>query len=110
MQHKLNPEQGKPHQSFVVFWFPRCSVKYKRHFCLINLSSHLSFSPLSRTSRFGVSQTSAGSSRSSMENGGRERDRGSESDEDDDSQQNTSETGRLEERTVATYRTQPTVT
>lgn len=29
-----------------------------------------------------------------MENGGRERDRGSESDEDDDSQQNTSETGR----------------
>lgn len=28
-----------------------------------------------------------------MENGGRERDRGSESDEDDDSQQNTSDTG-----------------
>uniref|UniRef100_A0A671YA14 Protein phosphatase 6, regulatory subunit 2a n=1 Tax=Sparus aurata TaxID=8175 RepID=A0A671YA14_SPAAU len=36
----------------------------------------------SRT-RFGVSQTSEGSSRSSMENGGRERDRGSESDEDE---------------------------
>ncbi|XP_069012545.1 serine/threonine-protein phosphatase 6 regulatory subunit 2a isoform X4 [Embiotoca jacksoni] len=45
----------------------------------------------SRT-RFGVSQTSEGSSRSSMENGGRERDRGSESDEDEDSEQNTSDT------------------
>lgn len=30
-----------------------------------------------------------------MENGGRERDRGSESDEDEDSEQNTSDTGRL---------------
>ncbi|XP_029317577.1 serine/threonine-protein phosphatase 6 regulatory subunit 2a isoform X2 [Cottoperca gobio] len=46
----------------------------------------------SRT-RFGVSQTSEESSRSSMENGGRERDHGSESDEDEDSEQNTSETG-----------------
>ncbi|AWP00970.1 putative serine/threonine-protein phosphatase 6 regulatory subunit 2-like [Scophthalmus maximus] len=46
----------------------------------------------SRT-RFGVSQTSEGSSRSSMENGGREQDRGSESDEDEDTEQNTSETG-----------------
>ncbi|CAI5637575.1 unnamed protein product [Oreochromis niloticus] len=46
----------------------------------------------SRT-RFGVSQTSEGSSRSSMENGGRERDRGSESDEDEDSEQNTSDSG-----------------
>ncbi|XP_058481031.1 serine/threonine-protein phosphatase 6 regulatory subunit 2-like isoform X5 [Solea solea] len=45
----------------------------------------------SRT-RFGVSQTSEGSSRSSMENGGREQDRGSESDEDEDSEQNTSDT------------------
>uniref|UniRef100_A0A3B5AFT7 Serine/threonine-protein phosphatase 6 regulatory subunit 2-like n=1 Tax=Stegastes partitus TaxID=144197 RepID=A0A3B5AFT7_9TELE len=44
----------------------------------------------SRT-RFGVSQTSDGSSRSSMENGGRERDRGSESDEDEDSEQNISD-------------------
>uniref|UniRef100_A0A3Q1CJQ4 Protein phosphatase 6, regulatory subunit 2a n=2 Tax=Amphiprion ocellaris TaxID=80972 RepID=A0A3Q1CJQ4_AMPOC len=51
----------------------------------------------SRT-RFGVSQTSDGSSRSSMENGGRERDRGSESDEDEDSEQNISDAGRLEER------------
>uniref|UniRef100_A0A669EZ65 Protein phosphatase 6, regulatory subunit 2a n=1 Tax=Oreochromis niloticus TaxID=8128 RepID=A0A669EZ65_ORENI len=49
----------------------------------------------SRT-RFGVSQTSEGSSRSSMENGGRERDRGSESDEDEDSEQNTSDSGRWE--------------
>ncbi|XP_062238747.1 serine/threonine-protein phosphatase 6 regulatory subunit 2a isoform X2 [Platichthys flesus] len=46
----------------------------------------------SRT-RFGVSQTSEGSSRSSMENGGREQDRGSESDEDEDSEQNTSDSG-----------------
>uniref|UniRef100_A0A3Q1G2E8 Protein phosphatase 6, regulatory subunit 2a n=1 Tax=Acanthochromis polyacanthus TaxID=80966 RepID=A0A3Q1G2E8_9TELE len=46
----------------------------------------------SRT-RFGVSQTSEGSSRSSMENGGRERDCGSESDEDEDSEQNISDTG-----------------
>ncbi|XP_039906463.1 serine/threonine-protein phosphatase 6 regulatory subunit 2a isoform X1 [Simochromis diagramma] len=46
----------------------------------------------SRT-RFGVSQTSEGSSRSSMENGGRERDRASESDEDEDSEQNTSDSG-----------------
>ncbi|XP_023262088.1 serine/threonine-protein phosphatase 6 regulatory subunit 2-like [Seriola lalandi dorsalis] len=45
----------------------------------------------SRT-RFGVSQTSEGSSRSSMENGGREQDRGSESDEDEDSEQNASDT------------------
>lgn len=54
------------------------------------------------SSRFGVSQTSEGSSRSSIENGGRERDHGSESDEDEDSEQNTSDTGRL--RTAATYR------
>uniref|UniRef100_A0A671Y381 Protein phosphatase 6, regulatory subunit 2a n=1 Tax=Sparus aurata TaxID=8175 RepID=A0A671Y381_SPAAU len=47
----------------------------------------------SRT-RFGVSQTSEGSSRSSMENGGRERDRGSESDEDESDEQNTSDSGR----------------
>ncbi|XP_060924499.1 serine/threonine-protein phosphatase 6 regulatory subunit 2a isoform X2 [Limanda limanda] len=46
----------------------------------------------SRT-RFGVSQTSEGSSRSSLENGGREQDRGSESDEDEDSEQNTSDSG-----------------
>uniref|UniRef100_A0A668AUU8 Protein phosphatase 6, regulatory subunit 2a n=1 Tax=Myripristis murdjan TaxID=586833 RepID=A0A668AUU8_9TELE len=46
----------------------------------------------SRT-RFGVSHPSEGSSRSSLENGGRERDRGSESDEDEDSPQNTSDTG-----------------
>ncbi|XP_069376157.1 serine/threonine-protein phosphatase 6 regulatory subunit 2a isoform X4 [Paralichthys olivaceus] len=46
----------------------------------------------SRT-RFGVSQTSEGSSRSSMENGGREQDRGSESDEDEDAEQNTSDSG-----------------
>ncbi|XP_067346360.1 serine/threonine-protein phosphatase 6 regulatory subunit 2a isoform X2 [Channa argus] len=45
----------------------------------------------SRT-RFGVSQTSEGSSRSSMENGGRERDHGSESDEDEDTEQNASDT------------------
>ncbi|XP_068573191.1 serine/threonine-protein phosphatase 6 regulatory subunit 2a isoform X1 [Cebidichthys violaceus] len=50
----------------------------------------------SRT-RFGVSQTSEESSRSSMENGGRERDHGSESDEDEDCEQNTSETGRTED-------------
>ncbi|XP_068442141.1 serine/threonine-protein phosphatase 6 regulatory subunit 2a isoform X2 [Clinocottus analis] len=46
----------------------------------------------SRT-RFGVSQTSEESPRNSMENGGRERDHGSESDEDEDGVQNTSETG-----------------
>ncbi|CAG5927250.1 serine/threonine-protein phosphatase 6 regulatory subunit 2a [Menidia menidia] len=45
----------------------------------------------SRT-RFGVSQTSEGSSRGSIENGGRERDCGSGSDEDQDSEQNTSDT------------------
>uniref|UniRef100_A0A665UJK5 Serine/threonine-protein phosphatase 6 regulatory subunit 2-like n=1 Tax=Echeneis naucrates TaxID=173247 RepID=A0A665UJK5_ECHNA len=49
----------------------------------------------SRT-RFGVSQTSEGSSRSSMENGGRDQDRGSESDEDEDSELNMSDTGRSE--------------
>ncbi|XP_034019221.1 serine/threonine-protein phosphatase 6 regulatory subunit 2-like isoform X2 [Thalassophryne amazonica] len=43
--------------------------------------------------RFGVSQTSGGSSRSSIENGGQERDHGSESDEDENSEQNTSDTG-----------------
>ncbi|KAF7655863.1 hypothetical protein LDENG_00049300 [Lucifuga dentata] len=46
----------------------------------------------SRT-RFGVSQTSEGSSRSSMENGGRERDHGSESDEEEESEQNVSDAG-----------------
>ncbi|XP_068163273.1 serine/threonine-protein phosphatase 6 regulatory subunit 2a isoform X1 [Antennarius striatus] len=46
----------------------------------------------SRT-RFGVSQTSDGCSRSSMENGGRERDRSSESDEDEESEQNRSDSG-----------------
>lgn len=89
MQHKLSPEQGKPH--FVTFVFPRCSVLKTNSVsasCLLNLSS------LFNSSRFGVSQTSAGSSRSSMENGSRERDRGSESDEDNDSRQNTSEMGR----------------
>ncbi|XP_031725650.1 serine/threonine-protein phosphatase 6 regulatory subunit 2a isoform X1 [Anarrhichthys ocellatus] len=50
----------------------------------------------SRT-RFGISQTSEESSRSSMENGGRERDHGSESDEDEDCEQNASETGRSED-------------
>uniref|UniRef100_A0A668A4F0 Protein phosphatase 6, regulatory subunit 2a n=1 Tax=Myripristis murdjan TaxID=586833 RepID=A0A668A4F0_9TELE len=53
----------------------------------------------SRT-RFGVSHPSEGSSRSSLENGGRERDRGSESDEDEDSPQNTSDTGRLDGTTA----------
>lgn len=50
------------------------------------------------TRRFGVSQTSTGSSRSSLENGGRERDRSSGSDdddEDDSSQQNASDAGRV---------------
>ncbi|XP_061769252.1 serine/threonine-protein phosphatase 6 regulatory subunit 2-like isoform X2 [Nerophis ophidion] len=46
----------------------------------------------SRT-RFGVSQTSEGSSRSSLENGGQEQDCGSESDEEEDFEQNTSDTG-----------------
>ncbi|XP_071393093.1 serine/threonine-protein phosphatase 6 regulatory subunit 2-like isoform X2 [Centroberyx affinis] len=50
----------------------------------------------SRT-RFGVSHPSEGSSRSSLENGGRERDRGSESDEDEDSVQNVSDGGRRED-------------
>ncbi|XP_008314194.1 serine/threonine-protein phosphatase 6 regulatory subunit 2-like [Cynoglossus semilaevis] len=45
----------------------------------------------SRT-RFGVSQTSEGSSRSSLENGGREQDCGSESDEEAESESNTSDT------------------
>ncbi|XP_035852200.1 serine/threonine-protein phosphatase 6 regulatory subunit 2a isoform X1 [Sander lucioperca] len=55
----------------------------------------------SRT-RFGVSQTSENSSRSSMENGGRERDHGSESDEDEDSEQNTSEQNTSEPNTSET--------
>ncbi|XP_037315995.2 serine/threonine-protein phosphatase 6 regulatory subunit 2a isoform X2 [Pungitius pungitius] len=46
----------------------------------------------SRT-RFGVSQTSEESSGSRMENGGSERGHGSGSDEDEDCEQNTSETG-----------------
>ncbi|XP_074482100.1 serine/threonine-protein phosphatase 6 regulatory subunit 2a isoform X3 [Sebastes fasciatus] len=50
----------------------------------------------SRT-RFGVSQTSEESSRSSMENGGRERDHGSESDEEEDSEQNISDNGTSED-------------
>lgn len=52
--------------------------------------------------RFGVSQTSEESSRSNMENGGRERDHGSGSDEDEDCEQNTSETGQLENHLVKT--------
>lgn len=47
--------------------------------------------------RFGVSQTSEGSSRSSLENGGREQDCGSESDEEAESESNTSDTGRHSE-------------
>ncbi|KAM9824234.1 serine/threonine-protein phosphatase 6 regulatory subunit 2a [Neosynchiropus ocellatus] len=43
--------------------------------------------------RFGVSQTSESSARGSMENGGRERDCGSDSDEDENSEENTSEGG-----------------
>ncbi|XP_055761147.1 serine/threonine-protein phosphatase 6 regulatory subunit 2-like isoform X2 [Salvelinus fontinalis] len=50
----------------------------------------------SRT-RFGVSHTSESSSRSSLENGGRERDRGSGSDEEDDSRQSASDPCSLEE-------------
>nr|XP_049617107.1 serine/threonine-protein phosphatase 6 regulatory subunit 2a isoform X2 [Syngnathus scovelli] len=46
----------------------------------------------SRT-RFGVSQTSEGSSRSSLENGGQDPDCGSESDEEEEFEQNTSDTG-----------------
>ncbi|XP_003978570.2 serine/threonine-protein phosphatase 6 regulatory subunit 2a [Takifugu rubripes] len=46
----------------------------------------------SRT-RFGVTQTSEGSSRSSMENGRRDQEQGAESDEDDDHRQNASDTG-----------------
>ncbi|XP_020502802.1 serine/threonine-protein phosphatase 6 regulatory subunit 2a isoform X1 [Labrus bergylta] len=46
----------------------------------------------SRT-RFGVTQTSEGSSRGSLENGGRERDHGSGSDEDEESEQNPSDSG-----------------
>uniref|UniRef100_A0A6Q2XF72 Protein phosphatase 6, regulatory subunit 2a n=1 Tax=Esox lucius TaxID=8010 RepID=A0A6Q2XF72_ESOLU len=49
----------------------------------------------SRT-RFGVSHTSDGSTENSLENGGRERDHGSGSD-DDDSRQSVSNTGSLEE-------------
>uniref|UniRef100_A0A8C6NX31 Protein phosphatase 6, regulatory subunit 2a n=1 Tax=Nothobranchius furzeri TaxID=105023 RepID=A0A8C6NX31_NOTFU len=58
--------------------------------------------------RFGVSQTSEGNSRNSMENGRQEQDHGSESDEDEDSEQNTSDGGpgwtasfRESEKTVA---------
>lgn len=47
-----------------------------------------------------MSQTSEGNSRSSLENGGRERDRGSESDEDEESEQNISDTGRSEYSSV----------
>ncbi|KAL0962854.1 hypothetical protein UPYG_G00346370 [Umbra pygmaea] len=50
----------------------------------------------SRT-RFGVSQSSESSSRNSLENGGRERDHGSGSDEDDDSRQSVSNTGSPQE-------------
>lgn len=45
-----------------------------------------------------MTQTSEGSSRGSLENGGRERDHGSESDEDEDSEQNTSDSGEQEQR------------
>ncbi|XP_077566271.1 serine/threonine-protein phosphatase 6 regulatory subunit 2a isoform X2 [Stigmatopora nigra] len=54
----------------------------------INYATHAK----SRT-RFGVSQTSEGSSRSSLENGGQEQDCGSESDEEEDFEQNTSDPG-----------------
>lgn len=60
------------------------------------LSFVFHFSLLFLSARFGVSHPSEGSSRSSLENGGRERDRGSESDEDEDSPQITSDTGRLD--------------
>lgn len=86
MQHKLNPEQGKDGDMS-----PASASTGSMSVSLCELC------PLfvcSISSRFGVSQTSEGSSRSSMENGGREQDRSSESDEDEDSEQNTSETGR----------------
>uniref|UniRef100_A0A3B5A261 Serine/threonine-protein phosphatase 6 regulatory subunit 2-like n=1 Tax=Stegastes partitus TaxID=144197 RepID=A0A3B5A261_9TELE len=51
----------------------------------------INYAKQAKSRTFGVSQTSDGSSRSSMENGGRERDRGSESDEDEDSEQNISD-------------------
>lgn len=82
-----------------------CSSKQEPHKAsyltlpfLHNAVSSLPPPPMRLTRRFGVSQTSTGSSRSSLENGGRERDRSSGSDdddEDDSSQQNTSDAGRV---------------
>lgn len=95
MQHKLNPEQGKPDY---IFYFLAPSLQYvvSTPYTLLTLSSLL-FYPSSPSARFGVSQTSEESSRSSMENGGRERDHGSESDEEEDSEQNISDNGTSED-------------
>lgn len=77
MQLNLNPEQGRMGEREMIVWFgSRASVFF--HY-----------------GRFGVTRTSAGSSRSSMENGRREREKGAESDEEDNDehQQNTSDGG-----------------
>lgn len=83
MQHKQNQEHG-----WLLFILGSASAPET---CCRSTG-------FSSACRFGVSQTSEGSSRSSMENGGRERDHGSESDEDEDSEQNTSDTGRPKTR------------
>lgn len=109
MQHKQNPEQGSPDDFFLLS--ASCSAAlYTASITVLCCPSLLlipSVSLLFLSSRFGVSQTSEDSSRSSIENGGRERDHGSESDEDEDSEQNTSDMGRL--RTAATHRSQSRV-
>lgn len=69
---------------------PMCSSLPRFSLCLIK---QLFFLSLCVCVRFGVSHTSE----SSLENGGRERDRGSGSDEEDDSRQSASDPGSLEE-------------
>lgn len=51
MQHKLNPEQGKPHE---VFWFSHCIVGYTKHFCLLSLKPFISPQLLSIVTHFQV--------------------------------------------------------
>lgn len=78
MQLSRNPEQGRSEDSVVQGVTFNPGIEQVPFFNI----------------RFGVTQTSAGSSRSSMENGRRDQGQGPESDEDDDHQQNTPDTGR----------------
>lgn len=78
MQHKLNPEQGG------------ASHFHTPSFMLPTDGRWSSFTPCFR---FGVSQTSEGGSRGRIENGGQEQACELQTDEEEDTEQSTSDTG-----------------